>query len=53
VTAKYAVNDDAVTYIRSLIDTKRYVLRSDSGEVQPDAERQNAFLRRHLDRVTA
>jgi hypothetical protein len=45
--AKYAVNDDAVTFIRSLIDKKRYVLRSDWGEVQPDAERQNAFLRRH------
>lgn len=45
--AKYLLNDSAVDFLHALIDKRRYVLRSDWGEVQPDAERQNAFLRRH------
>jgi hypothetical protein len=45
--ASYAVNPAAVTHTRELIDKKRYVLDSDWGDAQPDAEAQNAFLDRH------
>jgi hypothetical protein len=41
------VNDDAVRFVRGLIDKKQYVLDSDWGQVQPDAEAQNAYLERH------
>jgi hypothetical protein len=45
--AKYTVNKDAVAKCRQLIEAKQYVLDSDWGEVQPNAEAQNAFLARH------
>jgi hypothetical protein len=45
--ATYAVNPDAVAHARSLIEKKQYVLDSDWGDVQPDAEAQNAYLERH------
>jgi hypothetical protein len=45
--ATYAVNPDAVARCRALIDAKQYVLESDWGEVQPDADAQNAYLERH------
>jgi hypothetical protein len=45
--AKYAVNDVAVAHVRSLIDARQYVLDSDWGDAQPDAEAQNAYLERH------
>jgi len=45
--ARYAVNDEAIAYVRELIDKRQYVLRSEWGEVQPDAEAQNAYLERH------
>jgi hypothetical protein len=45
--ASYEVNDDAVAHARRLIEGKQYVLDSDWGEVQPDAEAQNAYLERH------
>ena len=45
--ATYARNDDAVEFISSLIDKRRYVLNSDWGERQPDAAAQNAYLARH------
>jgi len=45
--ASYAVNPAAVARARDLIDKRQYVLDSDWGDVQPDAEAQNAFLRRH------
>ena len=45
--AKYTVNKDAVAKCRELIEAKQYVLDSDWGEVQPNAEVQNAFLARH------
>ena len=45
--AKYTVNKDAVAKCRELIEAKQYVLDSDWGEVQPNAEAQNAFLARH------
>jgi hypothetical protein len=45
--AKYTVNKDAVAKCRELIEARQYVLDSDWGEVQPNAEAQNAFLQRH------
>jgi hypothetical protein len=45
--AEYTVNDDAVRHVRELIEKKQYVLDSDWGDVQPDAQAQNAFLERH------
>ncbi|KRF48560.1 hypothetical protein AB4Z14_10425 [Terrabacter sp. 2TAF16] len=45
--AKYLVNDAAVARCRDLIDKRQYVLDSDWGQVQPDAEAQNAYLERH------
>jgi hypothetical protein len=45
--AKYTVNKDAVAKCRELIKAKQYVLDSDWGEVQPNAEIENAFLARH------
>ena len=45
--AKYSVNKDAVAKCRRLIEARQYVLDSDWGDVQPDAEAQNAFLERH------
>lgn len=45
--AIYAVNPDAVAHARRLIEAKQYVLDSDWGESQPDADAQNAYLSRH------
>ena len=45
--ARYTVNDEAVARCRELIDAKQYVLDSDWGEVQPNAEAQNAYLKNH------
>ncbi len=45
--AKYAVNSAAVAKCRELIQNKQYVLDSDWGDVQPNAETENAFLKRH------
>jgi hypothetical protein len=45
--ATYTVNPDAVAHARELIGAKQYVLDSDWGDVQPDAEAQNAYLERH------
>ena len=45
--ASYTVNDDAVARCRELIRAKQYVLESDWGEAQPDAEAQNGYLERH------
>src|SRR5690348_17022517 len=45
--AKYVVNPDAVDHARELIRKRQYVLDSDWGSSQPDAEAQNAFLERH------
>ena len=43
----YAVNDAGVARARELIDARQYVLASDWGDVQPNAEQQNSFLARH------
>jgi hypothetical protein len=45
--ARYTVNQAAVAKCRELINAKQYVLDSDWGEVQPNAEVQNAFLDKH------
>jgi hypothetical protein len=45
--ASYSVNPAAVAKARELIEKRQYVLDSDWGDVQPDAEAQNAFLDKH------
>ena len=45
--ARYDVNPAAVEKARSLIAGRQYVLDSDWGDVQPDAEAAKAFLERH------
>jgi hypothetical protein len=45
--AKYVVNDRAVAKARALIGARQYVLRSEWGEVQPNAAAENAFLESH------
>jgi hypothetical protein len=45
--ARYQVNDAAVERARSMIDGRQYVLDSDWGVVQPNAETGNAYLERH------
>lgn len=45
--ARYEVNPDAVAKARALIAARQYVLDSDWGEVQPNAEEGNDVLERH------
>jgi len=45
--ATYTLNDAAVEHARRLIDARQYVLNSDWGGVQPNAEAQNDYLERH------
>jgi hypothetical protein len=45
--ARYEVNDAAVQRARALIAGRQYVLDSDWGDAQPDAEAGNAYLERH------
>ncbi|MEO6510440.1 MAG: hypothetical protein ABIO16_05580 [Nocardioides sp.] len=45
--ATYSVNKAAVAHCRDLIEKKRYVLDSDWGDVQPNADAQNAYLDKH------
>ena len=45
--ASYSLNEDAVTHARQLIDSRQYVLQSEWGEVQPNAEEENAYLKAH------
>ena len=45
--ARYEVNADAVEKARDMIDARQYVLDSEWGEVQPDADAENAYLERH------
>ena len=45
--ASYTVNKAAVSFVRELIDKKRYVLDSDWGDVQPSADDQHAYLEKH------
>ena len=43
----YSVNRKAVAHARKLIDSRQYILRSDWGDVQPNARDQNRFLASH------
>jgi hypothetical protein len=45
--ASYSVNDRAVEHARELIGKRQYVLESDWGDDQPDAEAENAYLDSH------
>ena len=45
--ARYEVHDAGVARARELIEARQYVLDSDWGEVQPNAEAENAYLERH------
>jgi hypothetical protein len=45
--ARYTVNKHALAHARRLIEARRYVLKSDWGEVQPSADDENAFLKNH------
>ena len=45
--ASYSVNDRAVAKARSLIDARQYVLDSEWGAVQPNAEAENTYLDSH------
>ena len=45
--ASYTVNEKAVARARRLIEGRQYVLDSEWGDVQPNAEAENAFLRSH------
>ncbi len=45
--AKYELNEEAVAHVRGLIDRRQYVLDSDWGSAQPNAEIENTYLERH------
>lgn len=45
--ATYSVNDAAMRHAQDLIEKRQYVLDSDWGEVQPDANAQNSYLETH------
>lgn len=45
--ASYSVNPAGVERARRLIDSRQYVLRSKWGDVQPDADAENAYLESH------
>jgi hypothetical protein len=45
--AEYEVNEAGVAHVRDLIDKHQYVLESTWGDVQPDADAENAYLERH------
>jgi hypothetical protein len=45
--ASYTLNADAVARAERLIRGRQYVLDSDWGDVQPNAEQENAFLTSH------
>ena len=45
--ASYALNPDAVAHARRLIEGRQYVLESDWGDSQPDAEAENRYLESH------
>ena len=45
--AEYVVNEAAVEKARALIAGRQYVLDSDWGDAQPNADAANAYLARH------
>jgi hypothetical protein len=44
---RYLVNKDAVAFAEELISARRYVVRSEWSDVQPDATAENDFLDRN------
>ena len=45
--ASYELNEEAVEHARRMIRNRQYVLNSDWGEVQPNADDENRFLKKH------
>jgi len=45
--ASYSVNAAGVAHAEKLIEARQYVLDSDWGDVQPDADAENGFLDSH------
>ena len=45
--ASYTVNEPGVAKARAMIEARRYVVKSNWGDVQPDAEAENQFLAKH------
>jgi hypothetical protein len=45
--ARYAVNEAGVAHARKLIDSRRYVLRSEWNRVQPTAAQETDYLKTH------
>jgi hypothetical protein len=45
--ASYSVNPAGVERARRMIESRQYVLRSKWGDVQPDADAENAYLKSH------
>jgi hypothetical protein len=45
--ASYSVNERGVKRARALIDARRYVVRSEWGDVQPRAADENTYLESH------
>jgi hypothetical protein len=45
--ARYELNPRAVEHARALIKAHRYILKSDWGEVAPNAKEQNTYLAKH------
>jgi hypothetical protein len=45
--ASYTLNEAAVEHARRLIEGRQYVLNSDWGDVQPNADAQNRYLDNH------
>lgn len=45
--ARYIVNPEGAERARKLIDARQYVLASDWGDSQPNADDENAFLESH------
>jgi hypothetical protein len=45
--ARYTLNEAAVAKAKALIDARQFVKDSDWGEVQPTADDENRYLKRH------
>ncbi len=45
--ASYVVNEVGFAKARELIEARRYIVKSNWGERQPDADAENRFLERH------
>jgi hypothetical protein len=45
--ASYTVNEAGLAKARALIEARRYVVKSNWGDSQPDADAENRFLEKH------